>query len=134
MRCLRQVLQISLHDHIRNEIIRNRCEHQPIIEELIQKRRMRWLGHVCRMNNNRLPHRLLYRIRPTQWKIQRTAPKKTWIKQIEDDLTNRRLNLEEAKNLAKDRQAWKQLINELRNPLTPTAAYWLRGQPRPAAS
>ena len=55
MRCLRQILRISLRDHIRNEIIRNRCEHQPTIEELIQKRRMRWFGHVCRMNNNRLP-------------------------------------------------------------------------------
>lgn len=133
MRCLRQILRVSLRDHLRNEIIRNRCDQQPTIEEQIQKRRLRWFGHVSRMNNNRLPHRLLFRTRPTQWKIQRAAPRKTWLQQVETDIKKKRLNTSEARTLATDRQAWKRLLSEIQNPLAPTSAYWLRGQPTPGA-
>ena len=133
MRCLRQILHVSLRDHLRNETIRRRCDQQPTIEEQIQKRRLRWFGHVSRMNNNRLPHRLLFRTRPQQWKIRRAAPRKTWRKQVEEDLKKRRLNLDEARALATDRQAWRQLINEIHHSLAPTSAYWLRGQPAPVA-
>jgi len=131
MRCLRQILRVTLHDHLRNDTIRERCEQQQTMEEQIQQRRLRWFGHVCRMPERRLPHGLLWKHRPAQWKIQRTAPKKTWIKQIEEDLRPRRLTLDDAKNIAMDRQAWKRLMNEIRDPTAPTAAYWLRGQPRP---
>ena len=31
----------------------------PQIEEQIQQRRLRWFGHVCRMDAKRLPHKLL---------------------------------------------------------------------------
>ena len=134
MRCLRQILRVSIRDHLRNDIIRARCEQQPTIEEQLQKRRLRWFGHVCRMAESRLPHRLLWRERPVQWRIKRTAPKKTWVKQIEEDLKNRRLSLDDARNTATDRQGWKRLMNEVRAPPAPTAAYWLRGQPRPNAS
>ncbi|MBN3281200.1 RTJK polymerase, partial [Polyodon spathula] len=40
MRCLRQILIISLRDHIRNETIRIRCDHQPTVMEAVQLRRL----------------------------------------------------------------------------------------------
>ena len=134
MRCLRQILRVTLLDRLRNETIRERCDQQPTMEEQVQKRRLRWFGHVCRMSESRLPHGLLWKQRPAQWKIQQTAPKKTWIKQIEKDLRNRRLTLDDARNTATDRRAWKRFMDDIRVPMAPTAAYWLRGQPRPNAS
>jgi hypothetical protein len=131
MRCLRRVLGISLRDRIRNETIRERCCNQPTISEEIQKRRLRWFGHVCRMEPQRLPYQLLWRTRPSQWKIIRTAPKKIWSKQVENDLANRRLTLRDAKNIALDRQQWKELIHHINDPVAPTAAYWIRGRPQP---
>ncbi|KAG2456027.1 GBRA1 protein, partial [Polypterus senegalus] len=122
MHCLRQILRVSLRDRLRNEDIRRRCNNLPPIEEQIQTRRLRWFGHVCRMDENRLPHQLLWRERPTQWRIQRTAPKKTWLKQIEDDIRNRRINLDQARTITSDRHAWKRVVKEIRQPLTPTAA------------
>ncbi|RXM98263.1 RNA-directed DNA polymerase from mobile element jockey [Acipenser ruthenus] len=50
MRCLRQILSISLRDRIRNETIRIRCNHQPTVVEAVQLRRLRWFGHICRMS------------------------------------------------------------------------------------
>jgi CRISPR/Cas system CSM-associated protein Csm2 small subunit len=131
MRCLRQILGVSLRDRYRNETIRMRCDHQPPVEEQIQKSRLRWFGHVCRMNTSRLPHKLLWRKRPVHWRIQRAAPKKTWLKHIEEDLRNQRLTTDEARNIATNRQEWQRIVNERRNPAAPTAAYWLRGRPAP---
>ena len=133
MRCLRQILGVSLRDRHRNEIIREKCDNQPSIEEQIQKRRLRWFGHVCRMNTSRLPHKLLWRERPVHWRVQRAAPKKTWLKQVEADLKNQRLTINEARIIATDRQEWKRIVNDARNSAAPTAAYWLRGRPTPKA-
>ncbi|RXN24006.1 E3 ubiquitin- ligase TRIM39-like protein [Labeo rohita] len=131
MRCLRQILQVSLRDRISNNEIRHRCHDQPSIDEQIQRRQLRWFGHVCRMSDHRLPHRLLWRQCPDHWRIRRDAPKKIWVKQIEHDLKSRRLNFEQAKTVATDRQAWKKIVGEIDTPAAPTAVYWLRGRPSP---
>ena len=59
MRCLRSVLGITKFHHRRNEDIR-RETNQPPIAELVTRTRLRWLGHVARMAEQRLPLRLLY--------------------------------------------------------------------------
>ena len=82
------------------------------------------------MSTDQLPRKLLWRERPTHWKVQRTAPKKTWTRQIEEDLKSHRLNLSQARQLASDRNKWKATVMEPSNK-APTAAYWLRGQPPP---
>ena len=134
MRCLRQILGVSLCDHNRNETVRMKCDNQPLIGEQIQKRRLRWFGHVCRMSTNRLPHKLLWRAKPDHWRVQRAAPKKTWLRNIEEDLKNQRIDINVAKNTAMDRQKWKTIVNGAKNPAAPTAAYWLRGQRAPAVA
>ena len=133
MRCLRRILRVSLRDRMQNDSVRMACSEQATIDEEIQKRRLRWFGHVCRMDEHRFPYRPLWRRRPQQWKIQRSAPKKTWLKQIEDDLRNRRISVIEAKQMALNRTTWRTVIREVRQPLAPTAAYWLRNRPRPGA-
>ena len=131
MRCLRRILGVTLRDRLSNETIRTRCCNQPTVEDEIQRRRLRWFGHVCRMNPDRLPHRILWRTRPPGWKVTRSAPKKTWAMQIKDDLTNQRLDLQAAKMVAQDRQRWRNIVRNVREHSAPTTAYWLRGQPRP---
>uniref|UniRef100_A0A914XBV3 Reverse transcriptase domain-containing protein n=1 Tax=Plectus sambesii TaxID=2011161 RepID=A0A914XBV3_9BILA len=97
----------------------------------LEQRRLRWFGHVCRMNDDRLPRRLLWCQRPPEWKIQRAAPKKTWLKCVEEDLRPQRLSAKGAKNIAADQQGWKNIVNEVQDPVAPTAAYWLRGRSPP---
>ena len=59
------------------------------------------------MNPHCLPYRLLWRTPLTEWKTQRNAPKKTWMKHIEEDLAKHRLNLTEAKEQAPNKQQWR---------------------------
>ena len=59
LRCLRRILCISWQDHISNtEVL---AKAGPLsIYVLLTKRRLRWLGHVTRMHDGRLPKDILY--------------------------------------------------------------------------
>ena len=92
LRCLRQILGVSLCDHYRNETVRMKCDNQPLIEKQIQKRRLQWFGRMSRSE------------KPDHWRVQRAAPKKTWLKNIKEDLKNQWMNLNIAKNIATDRK------------------------------
>jgi len=54
MRCLRRLCGFSLLDRIPNIVICAKCQ-VPMIAKLLRYRRLRWLGHVARMDNVRLP-------------------------------------------------------------------------------
>jgi len=56
---LRRICGISLRDHVPNVVILNRCNTLSV-ESQLQGKRLRWLGHVCRMLNDRLPKKLLF--------------------------------------------------------------------------
>ncbi len=57
--CLRRICGISLRDHVPNVDILNRCNTLSV-ESQLQGKRLRWLGHVFRMPNDRLPKKLLF--------------------------------------------------------------------------
>ena len=46
-------------DHITNEIVLAKCD-MVYIDKEIQHRRLKWLGHVGRMSDTRLPKQLLF--------------------------------------------------------------------------
>mgnify|MGYP003435272988 CR=1 FL=1 len=46
---LRRILRISYIEHITNEEIRKRTEQQ-LVSNVIKKRRMKWAGHVLRID------------------------------------------------------------------------------------
>ncbi len=50
---------ISLRDHVPSVVILNRCSTLSV-ESQLQGKRLRWLGHVFRMPNDRLPKKLLF--------------------------------------------------------------------------
>ncbi|XP_029938455.1 NLR family CARD domain-containing protein 3-like [Salarias fasciatus] len=58
-RCLRRLLGISWQDRVSNIDVLARAE-VPSMFAILTQRRLRWLGHVTRMNNGRIPKDLLY--------------------------------------------------------------------------
>ncbi len=119
MQCLRQILGASRLDWLWSEPEHQQCGNKPTIEEAIQKRRLQWFGHVCRMDISQLPYKLLQCQRPPTWKVRRHAPKKTWVKQVKYSLHNRQTHVD-AKTLSTDPLAWSQVAGR---PSAPTAAY-----------
>ena len=59
LRCLRGILGISWQDHIPNTEVLARAGTLSMYP-LLNKRRLRWLGHVTRMHDGRLPKNVLY--------------------------------------------------------------------------
>ena len=59
MCCLRRILEITLQDKVKNYAVAEKAVI-PSLHNHIKQRRMRWLGHVTRMKDGRLPKDLLY--------------------------------------------------------------------------
>ncbi len=60
MGCLRQILGLSRLDRVRNEEIRQRCANGELLQTVLRRLRLRWLGHVGRMRPERVPLQLLF--------------------------------------------------------------------------
>ena len=59
LRCLRRILGIRWQDRVPNTDVLERAG-LPSIFTLLSQRRLRWLGHVRRMDDGRIPKDLLY--------------------------------------------------------------------------
>ena len=59
MRCLRRLLGITWQDRIRNEDILERAGARSM-GCILKQKRLRWLGHICRMEDGRIPKDLLF--------------------------------------------------------------------------
>jgi hypothetical protein len=59
LRCLRRILHIKWQDKVSNNRVLQECQ-LPSIFTILKQRRMRWLGHVVRMDDGRLPKDILY--------------------------------------------------------------------------
>jgi hypothetical protein len=59
LRCLRRILGISWQDHVPNKDVLARAGTLSMFA-LLTKRRLRWLGHVTRMQDGRIPKDILY--------------------------------------------------------------------------
>ena len=57
MHCLRIVLGISVKEKQRNSVVRAKASIETV-ETMIRKRRLRWLGHIARMESHLIPRQL----------------------------------------------------------------------------
>ena len=59
LRCLRKLLNIKWQDKVTNTEVLEKA-NLPSIQTIIRTKRLRWLGHVKRMDDNRMPKNVLY--------------------------------------------------------------------------
>lgn len=104
MAALRKILGVSRLDKIRNEEIRRRTGCNRTVVQVIYERQHRWLGHVLRMNDERIARTALHG--KVDGKRRQGKPKLTWIKTIEE---RSKLSLHQATNVAQDRAKWREL-------------------------
>ena len=78
--------------------------------EMVKIKRLRWLGHVARQADARLPKRLMHRRFPS--KASRGRPPKCWTDYVREDLEAPKL-LHNWARLAQDRDSWRDRIHKL---------------------
>ena len=72
----------------------------------IQKRRLSFFGHVCRLPED-TPVKIALKEAKRETKKPRGRPRTTFLKQIEKELSNKNINnIDDAINLAQDRSQW----------------------------
>jgi len=78
----------------------------------IPKKRLRWFGHVERMEEHRLPCRVLRCF--IEGKRSRGRQTKTWMDNIKEDLKTKNLNIRT--DLIRDKTRWRTLVQTHRQP------------------
>jgi len=107
-RWLRGILGITWRDKVTNAELRKRTG-QTLLEKVIRERRLRWLGHVTRMDEVRIPKQAL------QWEVpgfksRPGRPRINWRDIVNNDIQRMWLTREEVEASAQDRQTWRQRV------------------------
>jgi len=107
-RWMRGILGITWKNKVTNEEIRKRTG-QTLLVNVIRERRLRWLGHVARMDEARIPKQAL------QWAVvwfkrRPGRPRTNWRDVVNKDLQKMGLTWEEVEASAQDRQTWRQRV------------------------
>ena len=113
-KCLRQIHRIFWPRTITNQNL-HQISNVTTIDQILEKRRLKLLGHVFRMNSDRIPNKSI-EWQPRNGRRNRGRPKMTWRSTIRKDLEKRNLTWNRARDLAQDRQGWRTLLR----PLDPT--------------
>ncbi|KAJ8918173.1 hypothetical protein NQ315_014039 [Exocentrus adspersus] len=90
-----------------NEEIKN-LYGEASIGSVIRAQRLRWLGHIERMNNVRIPKLLMERT--IGGKRRRGRPKARWKAEVEKDLQQQPIR--KWKKKAKDRMKWRRMVHK----------------------
>ena len=109
LRDLRRILGITWQDHVTNKDVLEQAG-MPSMYAMLAKRRLRWLGHVSRMEDGRIPKDVLYRELATG-----TRPAGRPLLRFKDvckrDLRSGNIDPADWEVLTADRTEWRQAIN-----------------------
>ncbi|KAI8511741.1 hypothetical protein Bbelb_108410 [Branchiostoma belcheri] len=109
MRCLRKICGVSWSDKVPNLEILKRCGTTSVFP-ILKQRRLRWLGHVSRMDHSRLPHQVLYG-QLADGKRDRGRPKLRFIDVCKRDLKLFHIGAN-WEHLAQNRTAWRYALRQ----------------------
>ena len=108
LRCLRRMLGVTWQDRVTDSVILERAQ-LPTMLSLLKQRRLRWLGHVCRMDDGRMPKDTLY-AELESGKRQVGRPLLRYKDVCKQDLKSFNINPATWEDVAQDRREWQQAV------------------------
>jgi len=111
MACLRKIMGVSRLDKIRNSTIRNSLNVNHDIIAQIRQKRLRYFGHIMRMNPERLPYLTLNGM--VQGNRLRGRPAKRWLDSVKQDIKKLNLTIADASRMTQSRSDWKDLMQRM---------------------
>jgi hypothetical protein len=79
-KCYREILRITYKGMIRNEDIREKISKEETIVDMINKRKLKLFGYICRMDDKRLTKHTLFA--KMNGKSRRGRPYREWLANI----------------------------------------------------
>jgi hypothetical protein len=111
MRCLRTIIGVSIADRMKNDLVLQ-LTGQPPLENILRRNRLRWFGHVNRMNNDQNYPMLTKKILFASFKDVKRPPhgvKLRWKDKIMRDINAS--NIKNWRRETQDRDKWRKAIN-----------------------
>uniref|UniRef100_H3A9V8 Reverse transcriptase domain-containing protein n=1 Tax=Latimeria chalumnae TaxID=7897 RepID=H3A9V8_LATCH len=102
MSWLRGILGVSRMQRIKNDIRRILLGQETTLIQKIPERRLRWFGHVSRMETARIPFMALHT--EAHGTRSRGRPRKCWIGNVKSDLSQKGIQMTEAARLVQNQQ------------------------------
>jgi len=107
MSCLRSICGVRRIDRISNVEIRRRCGKNVGVGERMDQGVLRWFGHMERMGEERLVKRMYDSV--VRGVRGRGRPRKCWLNGVQEVLTKKGLDIQEARVCVQDRCEWRRI-------------------------
>ena len=105
MKCYRRILNVRWQQKITNAEIRRRVQTTTNMVQTIIERKLKFFGHICRMDNNRMVKKVM--LGTMAGKNRRGRPRREWL----DDIVEwGDADLPSLCRKAQDRDAWRQIV------------------------
>ena len=109
-RCLRSILGIKWQDHVSNEEVLKRAS-LPSIESILLQVQLRWVGHITRMEDVRMPEAVFFSALE-QGKRDYGAPRKRYRDQLKRQLAQAGISHQSWQQEASDRVSWRSSVRK----------------------
>ena len=110
MRCYRRILHIRWQQKITNKEVRRRARSKRNIIQIVMERKLKFFGHVCRMNSSRLIKQVVFGM------VDGTGiqgrPSREWLDDIKEWC---QMEIHAASMLAQSRCKWRQFVESVVN-------------------
>lgn len=115
--CLRQILNVRRADRHSKQHLWSQCGTVSLAAHLAAHR-LRWLGHVLRMGDERYPHQVLFSLMHDAGAAPRGAPHISWEKCVTRDLKDLQVptNMHDLKGVCELRGSWRCMLYKLTHP------------------
>ena len=112
MRCIRTILGLNLGDRVSNQRVLH-LSGQPPLENIMRRNRLRWFGHVNRMENEdweaSMAKKMMFSYLPDEKRPSNAGIRKRWEAKIMDDLA--KFDIRNWRRETHDRDKWREIIN-----------------------
>jgi exonuclease III len=112
-KCLRTLIGVNLGDHMPNEQLLQ-LTGQPHLSNIISRNRLRWFGHVNRMqtedNESSMVKKAMFSYFPQSVKPRNVGNRKRWQDKISEDVE--KFNIRNWRRETLDRDKWQDTINK----------------------
>ena len=110
MKCLRSMTGVSQLDRVRNEVMRSRTGVRRELAARVDMNVLRWFGHVERMDNERRLKKVMNA--KVDERSARGRPRFGWMDGVKRALNDRRMDVKEATERARDRNVWRMIVTQ----------------------
>ena len=111
MKCLRSMCRVTRMDRVRNEVVRERVGVSENLSKRVDRKVLKWFGHVERMGSERLTKRVY--VSDVEGERGRGRPPFRWKDGVRRACAERDIGYEEARNVCLDRDEWRSVTGRI---------------------